>query len=438
MALGAQLPAHAKFVVGGDSHQSTPKLVAALVHGLCHAGLDVVDLGSLPTPMIYYAARRLRAEGCAIATASTHPAPLDRLTWRLHNRLPTRDDVTAMAQCREKTATNGKDRKTTTPRTLDVSFDYVACLQETFVNSLGAQRHIVLDPMHGCWSGRARRYLHAIFPQCLFSTIHDAANTLHGGNDFNGSRHADFLDLCDTVYRERAHLGIAFDGNGDRIVLVDNEGVVLNAEETAWVLLNCLGDELRGERFVCDQRFSDHIADAAQCLGAEPLIEGGDQERIRTRMIDSGAIFGAELNGRYFYRSLEYNDDGLYSACLLIEHLARGNRTLADLRRSCPAVYMTPDLCISVPADQQPAVIDQILAAWPELPQRRIDGVRLDFPGGWALMRGSPTDNAMTFRFEGLDWHALEDLVERFCDAMPEYGDELWTRYRAAVGDEGS
>lgn len=75
-------------------------------------------------------------------------------------------------------------------------------------------------------------------------------------------------------------------------------------------------------------------------------------------------------------------------------------------------------------------------AAWAEFPQSLLNGVRIDMPGGWALVRSSVTEAALTFRFEGLDWHALEDLVERFCDALPEIGDELWMRYRSAMGGE--
>ena len=81
-------------------------------------------------------------------------------------------------------------------------------------------------------------------------------------------------------------------------------------------------------------------------------------------------------------------------------------------------------------------VIQQIRAAWEGFPQRTVDGVRIDTPGGWALARSSVTEPAMTFRFEGLDWHALDDLVERFCHAMPEYGDELLGHFKAAVGGE--
>jgi phosphomannomutase len=153
-------------------------------------------------------------------------------------------------------------------------------------------------------------------------------------------------------------------------------------------------------------------------------------------MRDSAAVFGAEASGHYFYRALEGCDDGLYTACLVIAHLARSGQSLAELRRGCPAVYMTPDLRITMPPDEQQKTIEQIRAAWQAFPQRTIDGVRIDTPCGWALVRSSVTEPALTFRFEGLDWHALDDLVERFCGAMPEYGDQLWEHFRAAMGSD--
>jgi phosphomannomutase / phosphoglucomutase len=445
-ALGGQLRAGAKFVVGGDVRESTPPFLTALVDGLCHAGLDVVDLGLLPTPMVYYAKRRLHADGCAIVTASHNPATINGLKWMVGDRPPTPEDVAALERAADPTGRagqgraegDGDQRAPTEPRTLDISFDYVACLQETFIESMTAQQHVVVDPMFGCWAAKARRYLHAIFPQCLFSTVNDVVDDRFDGRMPDCSRQDVLDDLCDAVYRERAHFGVAFDGDGDRVALVDNEGVALRAEEAAWVLLQCLGKELKGERFVHDVKFSDRIAEAARQLGAEPLVERSGHAFIRTRVRNTAALFGAEASGHYFYRALEGCDDGLYTACLVIAHLARSGQTLAEVRRGCPPIYITPDLRVTVAADVQPKIIQQIRTAWEGFPQRTIDGVRIDTPGGWALVRSSVTEPALTFRFEGLDWHALDDLVERFCDTMPEYGDELWGRFKAAVGGDDS
>ena len=430
-ALGRRLPSRAKFVVGGDVRDSTPPFLAALVEGLCQAGLDVVSLGLAPTPMVYYAKGRLQADGCAIVTASHNPATINGLKWMLGDRPPTPEDVAALQRDLELSPISLEEGRGegARPRTLDVSFDYVACLQETFVESLTAQRHVVLDPMHGCWAGKARRYLQAIFPQCLFSAVHDRADGRFDGRAPDCSRPSELHELCAAVYRQRAHLGVAFDGDGDRLAVVDNEGVALSPEETAWALLQCLGEELRGQRFVYDLKFSDRIAEAARQLGAEPLAERSGHAFLRTRMCDADALFGAALSGHYFHRALAGGDDALYTACRLIAYLARSERTLAELRRTCPPVYMTPELRLPTALDARAAIIEQVRAAWADFPQQPIDGLRIDTPGGWALVRSSVTEPVLTFRFEGLDWHALENLVERFCDTLPEYGEELWERY---------
>ncbi len=354
-ALGRRLPAGAKFVTGGNVRDSTPPLLAALVKGLCHEGLDVVELGRLPTPMIYYAKHRLRADGCAIVTASHNPPGMNGLKWMLGDRPPTPDDVAAMRpttssckkppSCKKKTGRGvkqtdeagqgrgegGDRRQPAAPRTLNVSFDYVACLQETFVESLTARQHVVLDPMHGCWSGKARRYLQAIFPQCLFSTVHDEPDGRFGGRVPDCSRHEHLTELCEAVYRQRAHLGVAFDGDGDRLALVNGDGVALSPEETVFSLFRCLGDELRGQRFVCDVKLSDQIAETARNLGAEPLVERSGHAFIRSRMRDADALFGAEMSGHYFHRDLGGDEDGLYMACRLIAYLTSSGQTLAEL-----------------------------------------------------------------------------------------------------------
>ena len=430
--LGGQLPPGAKFVIGGDIRASTPAFLAALCEGLCRSALDVVNLGILPTPMVYYAKRRLQAAGCAVVTGSHHSADSNGLKWMLGDRPPRTCEVAAMRDAGDDLA-----RRPSTARSLDVSFDYVACMQETFVDSLGAQLHVVIDPLGGVWAGRARRYLQAIFPQCLFSAIHDTADPRYCEEVPDCARAQRLEGLSEAVYRERAHLGIAFDGDGDRLAVVDNEGVVLSPEETTWVLLQCLGKELQGQQFVHDMKFSDRISEAAGQFGAQPIRERSGHGFLCARMRETDALFGAESNGHYFHRVLEGCDDGLYTACRLIAYLARSKDSLADMRRDCPPLYMTPDLRIAVPWSEHSAILDGVRTAWEGFPQRFVDGVRVDIPGGWALVRSSVSEPALTFRFEGLDWHALDDIVHRFCARLTKkLGGQVWEAYSVALGKE--
>ena len=148
----------------------------------------------------------------------------------------------------------------------------------------------------------------------------------------------------------------------------------------------------------------------------------------------SDALFGAELSGHYFFRELDGGDDPLMAACRLIAYLAESGSTMAELRRACPTAFITPELRLSVNGDGGSRVIQQVRQAWSEHPQTTIDGVRVEMPGGWALVRQSVTEQALTFRFESADWHGLEHLVGRFCKLLPGLGPQLWTRYKTAMG----
>lgn len=432
-ALGRQAPPASKIVVGGDVRFSTPDLLRALIEGLSQSGAGVVDLGTLPTPMIYYAKRRLRAAGCAIVTASRNPPDHNGLKWMLGEAPPTPDEVDLLKRQAESPPPPSTEPSSGSTRTLDVSFDYVAWLQETWFESPAANCHVVLDPMHGCWAGRARRYLQAVFPHVLFSAIHDTPDPVFDGCSPDCSRPDRLEELCREVDRQRAQLGIAFDGDGDRVAFIDEQGTPLSAEEATWVMLESFGPGLEGEPFVHDLKLSDRISEAAQRLGGKPVAERSGHAFIRTRMLETGAAFGAEVSGHYFFRALAGGDDGLFASCWLIDYLARSGQTLDALRRASPKVFITRDLRLPVALADQSQLIEQVRGHWAEYPQSHTDGVRIDFPNGWALVRGSVTEPALTFRFEATDAEGLEDLVERFCDSLPGVGNELLSRYDASL-----
>ena len=385
--------------------------------------------------MVYYAKRRLQADGCAIVTASHNPPDYNGLKWMLGEYPPTAEQVERLQRDAdtldddETPAANGDRRE------LDISYDYVGWLQETWLEARDAEASIVIDPMYGCWSLRARRYLQAVFPRVVFTTVRDEPDPVFFGETPDCSRPERIEPLCEAVEHQRAHLGLAFDGDGDRVAFVDDQGVALTAEEATWILLESLGDGLADEKFVYDLKFSDCLSRRAEELGAEPIGERSGHAFIRNRMLQSGAVFGAEISGHYFFRALDGGDDGLFAACWVIDYLAHSGRSLSELRQSCPNVYLTPDLRISIDPDKSQEVIQSVRRKWADYPQHTTDGVRVDFPDGWALVRQSVTEPALTFRFESHDDEQLTILVKRFCDALPEIGEELWLEFELSPGE---
>ncbi len=413
---------------------STPDYLAALAEGLCQAGVDAVDLGVLSTPMVYYAKRRLGAAGCAIVTASHNPSDHNGLKWMIGDLPPSADDVAALERAVQAGDSASSGRTLHEKRQLDVSFDYVAWLQEAWAGAMATQCRVILDPLHGCCASRARRYLQAVFPQSLFVAIHDTPDPAFAGRVPDCSRAENLDELAEAVYHQRAHLGLAFDGDGDRIAVVDNDGNLLTAEEATCILLQSFDGDLEDRPFVHDVKFSDRVPQLARTLGAEPLVERSGHAFLRARMIRTGAPFGAEVSGHYFFGALEGGDDGLFAACRLIAYLAASGKSLSELRRACPLVYITPDLRVPVEPSQQEALLQRVREVWAEHPLSFTDGVRVDFSDGWALVRGSVTEPVVTFRFESVDWPSLHHLVWEFCESLGELGEIVWECFAITVG----
>ena len=319
--------------------------------------------------MIYYAKAAPARRRLRVVTASHNPAAVNGLKWLIGDEPPRPEEVAALQRSEAESVGDGAVR----------AVDHAAAARH-FVRLRGLPARDVrrlfdrpaargARPDARLLGGAGGRYLHAIFPQCVFSTIHDtrrrrvwrphprllaAAQRWRAvrrgvpraggtGHRFRRRRrpHRPGRQRRRRPQRRRGHLGAA----------------------------DCLRDELRGDRFVYDLKFSDHLAEAARQLGAEPLRERSGHAFLRARMRESGAAFGAEVSGHYFYRGLSGGDDALYTACLLIEHLARGGGTLAQLRRGCPPVYMTPDLRVTMAPADQPAILEKVRAAWSSFPQ---------------------------------------------------------------------
>jgi phosphomannomutase/phosphoglucomutase len=236
--------------------------------------------------------------------------------------------------------------------------------------------------------------------------------------------------LARAVKEQKADVGIAFDGDGDRVSFVDGEGTILTPEEAVIILAGTFGEDLRGRPFVYDVKFSDRVPETIADLGGEPRVERSGHAFIRGRMLKEEALFGAEISGHYFYEELGGGDDGLFTACRMASHLAESGRSLADLRRRCPPVFVTRDYRVPVPADRHEALLDEVRATFPEYPHVTVDGIRVDFKEGWALVRSSVTEEGVTVRFEGRRGEDLDMVVHEFCGRVPVVGEPILDIYR--------
>jgi len=428
--LGAGLPAGSEFVAGGDVRETTGTYLAALVEGLAQAGMRVVNLGVRPTPVVYFEKRRREAAGCAIVTASHSPPDMNGLKWMAGDRPPTERDVATLEEAAARGAVEVRQRGDILPGDATA---YEQWITERWRGSdVSPDFYVILDPGNGCWSTTCLRLVRRAFPETMLSIIHDIPSGEFPERNPDCARPEYLAELAEAVVEHGADLGVAFDGDGDRVAFVDCDGHVLSAEEATWVLMRTLDTGFQGRPFVYDIKFSDQMGAGAAQLGGVPMAERSGHAFIRTRMLDEGAAFGAEISGHYFYEELQGGDDGLFTACRMIAHVGTSGTTLADMRRSCPPIYMTPDLRVNVPADH-PAFLEHVQKTFGDLPQTHVDGVRVEFPHGWALIRSSVTEHKLTVRFEGDSQDDLEGIVRDVCEGLPEIALEVCEEYLRAA-----
>ena len=425
--LGSRLEGGSIFPVGGDVRLTSPAFREAFIEGLISVGLRAVDLGTLPTPMVYFARRHLQAPGCAMVTASHNPPDINGLKWMVGDLPPNEEEVQSLRKGVDS-GEMGKERGGGIREKMDISPAYREWLWERWAGGQGKGK-IIVDPGTGCWAGRAGKYLETVFSGAECIAIHDREDGLFRERNPDSSRPEHLRRLVEEMVHREADLGIAFDGDGDRVAFVDGEGRVLTAEETAWILVQSFGEEWRGGTFVYDLKCSDRIPQAVRELGGDAQAQRSGHAFIRTSMIEGKGLFGAEVSGHYFYGELEGGDDGLFTVCRVLRYLEERGKSLAEMRRSCPPIFTTPDLRLEFAAGEQEEIIALIREQFGNYPQSSVDGVRVEFPDGWALVRQSVTAPELTFRFEGGDAVSLDSLVRRFIENLGEVGKQIYETF---------
>ena len=320
VALGQMVPPSGKFLLAADSQSLRAELVLKFIDGLRFSGAAVVDIGFLPIPMVYYAARRTRADGCAILSTSYDSADVNvDLKWLIGETVPDLSQLERLQKAVSQSESSGSRRKDAPDiRFLDVTFDYVAWLQDTWFDSPGRHGHVILDSCDGPWANRSRRYMQAVFPRLVFSDMSDEPERAKS--------------IEEEVDHRRAELGITLGVDGGQISLVDGHGIPYSHDELNWLLIQSFGHSLEGEVFLHDTECPPLILSEAVRFGAKLQgIPPGDVS-FRRAMMETSAIFGAESTGHHYFRAICGNNDALFSACWILDFLAQSGQSLAQFR----------------------------------------------------------------------------------------------------------
>lgn len=387
--------------VAGDLRASTPALLDELIRGLLSTGAQVVSFGTVPTPVFYFGKDLVKAAAGIMVTASHNPRQYNGFKVILGDLPVIPQDLQALAaEMEAQRFTSGCG----TYQERRIEDEYCASIESNL--NIPHRREVVVDAGNGSFWELAPRILANLGQEVdpLFCTPDGS----FPNRNPNPAIPEYLQALCDRVVDGGADLGVAYDGDGDRAVFVDETGQVHPAERILVLFIRSQLHRHPGAKVVYDLKSSSAVADEIQAAGGIAIAERSGHAFIKRRMMTESAVLGGEVSGHFFFGALN-RDDALYATVLLLQVLDELGVSLSSAMATVPSYANTPDIRIPCAANIANTIITELSSAFRHLRQDHLDGVRICFPHGWALARVSVTEPLITLRFEA---HTNKELAE--------------------------
>ncbi|MGH7050678.1 MAG: phosphoglucomutase/phosphomannomutase PgmG [Acetobacteraceae bacterium] len=391
--------------VGYDGRLSSPTLEPPLVEGLKASGITVLRIGRGPTPMLYYAAVREKADGAVMVTGSHNPPDHNGFKMMLGGKPFFGEAIRGLGRLAESgdfVSAAGEERR------LDVVDSYVARVARDWDGG-GRALSVVWDNGNGA-AGEVMGRLIARIPgrHVLLNGAIDGRFPAHHPDP---TVPANLVQLQAEVKREKADLGIAFDGDADRIGVVDDRGTILFGDQLMVLLARDVLVRNPGATIIADVKASQVLFDEITRAGGNALMWRTGHSLIKAKMAETKAPLAGEMSGHIFFAERWYGfDDALYAAVRTLGVLARSGRTLSELLSALPEVVNTPELRFPCAEERKFVIVDEVAERLKARGARicDIDGVRVSTADGWWLLRASNTQAVLVARAEARDEAGLE------------------------------
>ncbi|MBO1073140.1 phosphoglucomutase/phosphomannomutase PgmG [Roseomonas marmotae] len=409
-----------KVAVGYDGRLSSPDLEQQLVAGLVACGLEVARIGCGPTPMLYFASYELKADGAVMVTGSHNPPDYNGFKMMLGKKPffgPQIQQIGQMAASGDVVAeASGSSTR------VDVSDAYVARILQDYDGGDRALK-VVWDPGNGSGAEITRR---------LADKLPGSHTVINGEIDGRFPNHhpdptvlKNLEQIIAEVKKQGADLGIALDGDADRIGAVDGEGNMLFGDQLLVVLARDVLKQHPGGTIIADVKASQVLFDEVAKAGGNPLMWKTGHSLIKAKMAETKAPLAGEMSGHIFFADKWYGfDDALYSAVRLLGIVARADESLAQMRDALPKVINTPELRFNCPDERKFGVIREVKSrlATSGANVQDVDGVRVLTEDGWWLLRASNTQAVLVARAEAKTEEGLERLKALLAEQLEASG----------------
>jgi phosphomannomutase / phosphoglucomutase len=411
LAIGSEALARGQqtVIIARDGRLSGPELSEALRDGLLASGRDVIDIGAVPTPVLYFATYTLGAHSGVMLTGSHNPPEYNGLKIVLNGETLAEDAIQSLYQrILNNNFTQGQGRY----EKRDISADYITRAISDI--HLSRPLKIVVDSGNGIAG--------AIVPD-LFRALGCEVIELFCEVDGNFPNHhpdpsqpENLQDLIHSVLAHQADIGLAFDGDGDRLGVVTNNGDVIWPDRQMMLYAADILKRHPGAMILYDVKCTRHLGAYIAKHGGEPVMWKTGHSLIKAKMRETGALLAGEMSGHIFFKERWFGfDDGIYTAVRLLEILSADPRSTSEIFQALPDSVNTPELKLPMADDRKANFISQLQTEghFPEANVNTIDGVRVDFSDGWGLIRQSNTTPCLVLRFEADTSEGLKEGLKR-------------------------
>ena len=405
--------------LGQDVRLTSPRIARTLSDTLLSAGISVIDIGTVPTPLLYYALFRLPVEGGAMVTASHNPSPDNGIKLAIGRETIYGEAILLIRQ-KAIAFESGPTYPSSSPEgtlsvhsLIDTYVDEIASRFGRLPSPGGRPLKVVVD----CGNATA-----GLVVRKLYEPLGIDLTILYEEPDGRFPHHhpdptvaANLRDLKEVVLHQKADLGIAFDGDSDRIGVVDERGAFLFGDQLLVLFAEEVLARHPGSRIISEVKASKFLYDRIADLGGIPDMWKAGHSLIKARMRETGALLAGEMSGHIFFADDYYGyDDALYAGLRLMALVARSGAPLSALLSSLPRTFSTPELRRFCPDEKKFEVVERLksLLRDKEVSFNDIDGIRSEFKDGWGLVRASNTQPALVLRFEANTSGRMKEIQE--------------------------
>ena len=414
-----------QIAVARDGRLSGPELMDQLIKGLCDSGCQVTDLGMVPTPVLYYATHTTEARSGVMLTGSHNPPDYNGLKIVIAGQTLSGERIAGLQQRLQQNQLHEGDGSCTPQDILD---NYCQRIVDDVL--LSRPLKVVVDCGNGVGGVIAEKLLEQL--GCEVVALYCEVDGTFPNHHPDPGKAENLQDLITIVQQQDADLGIAFDGDADRLGVVTPTGEIICADRLLMLFAEDIVTRNPGADIVFDVKCTRKLPQLISRLGGRPVMWKSGHSMIKAKMQETNALFGGEMSGHIFFQERWYGfDDGLYAASRLLELISilSSNRdeTTALFGRH-PAGWNTPEINLSVGEQRKFELIEalQQSADWGDQARiTNIDGIRIDYPDGWGLVRASNTTPVLVLRFEADDAAGLERIRHLFRDQLAAVAPDL-------------